>query len=201
MSWPPFLDLLDQEPKKAIEQFSRETVEFLKNHPPNPLRDLDRDERHEVIQDVVIYCIENDGRVLRTYSDCGRPFRSWLYTLASHRAIDYLRRRQMEKKYHTAMVDDPPDPPDNVKTGSASPEHDTAISEAMEAVGKALLNLGKKCRLLIEMWVDGFTPLEMVLELGLPRDQNAKVSNDLRYCRKKLAENMIGMGFDISDWN
>ena len=88
LSWPPFLDSLTDNPKLAFEQFYREACELLRNHPPSPMRDLDQETRADLIQDIMLYCLGNDARVLASYRNSGRPFKSWFYAIACHRTLD-----------------------------------------------------------------------------------------------------------------
>jgi hypothetical protein len=48
------------------------------------------------------------------------------------------------------------------------------------------------------MAADEFTPKEMVKVLRRPPRDNKKVSDDLRYCRRKLRKLLTEMGVDVS---
>ncbi len=43
--------------------------------------------------------------------DRGRPFASWILTIASRVCLDRLRRRRLERRIFAAPVEDPADPP------------------------------------------------------------------------------------------
>ena len=62
---------------------------------------------------------------------------------------------------------------------------------------KIISRLDEKCRLLLEMAADELSIKEMVRLLRLSPDQNKKVSDDLRYCRKKLKKLLGEGGIDI----
>jgi hypothetical protein len=71
-------------------------------------------------------------------------------------------------------------------------------ADLLSKVVGSLSEMDRKCRLLLQMASDEFTIAEMVTALRLPKDQNAKVSDSLRYCRKKLYKLMAKKGIEIA---
>jgi len=92
-------------------------------------------------------------------------------------------------------------PDDDVVAHKASeapnPYTVTKWREACLTTRRAMDMIDDYCRLLLEMAGDEITPLEMIAILRLPRDQNKKVSDDLRHCRKKLKSIIYEEGTDI----
>lgn len=195
--WPYFLDLLDTNPEEAFRQFYLLAVALFSHRPPVPLRSLSPEDRQDLLHDLILHCVKNDFRVLRQYVPKGKSFAGWLYMVFTNKCRDRLRTPEMRAKRISIHADedgrsiesklaDPGEPPD------AYVENAQVVS----AVRRALRDIGTKCRLLLEMAADGLRPKEMVRLLGLADDQNKKVADDLRYCRRRLKERLREMGFE-----
>jgi RNA polymerase sigma factor (sigma-70 family) len=197
-SWPAFLDLLDSDADHAFEQFYRLAIEALTTIPPRPMRGLSGEDRQDLMHDVIYHCVADGFRVLRQYRDRGKPFVAWLYAIAHNKALDYIRSRRFRTQ--TVSIHEDPDGRglENVLADpSSSSGTRIELADLLDAVRAAMKQMGRYCRVLLEMAADEFTPREMVIVLRLPADQNKKVSDDLRYCREKLRKRLAATGIDI----
>jgi RNA polymerase sigma factor (sigma-70 family) len=197
-SWPAFLDMLDSDPEAAFAEFYRLAVASMSFSPPRPMRSLSREDSQDLIHEVVFHCVKDDFRVLRRYVDRGKSFRAWLYTIAHHKCLDYLRGRGI--KVQVVPIHEDPDGKglENVLADpGGGPDKRLEGADLVATVKKAVTRLGQHCRMLLEMAADEFTPKEMVAVLRLPPDQNKKISDDLRYCRDKLRKLLAEAGIDI----
>jgi RNA polymerase sigma factor (sigma-70 family) len=202
MSWPPFLDLIDDDPKKAFELFYRFAYRELTAIPPRPMRVLNPDDQQDLIHDIIYHCVRDSFKVLRQYKDVGKSFGAWLYRVAHNKALEYLRGKRKKWPILAEQIND--DEAWLVERIFAAkcqnPNHVQELRELIAIVIKALGEIGRKCQILIEMAADEFTPKEMVAVLGLPNDHNKKISSDLRYCRRKLRDLLATKGLDIGKY-
>jgi RNA polymerase sigma factor (sigma-70 family) len=155
-------------------------------------RSLSRDDLYDCLALTVFHCVKDNYRILRQYRDVGKPFKAWLYLVASHKAIDYIRDQQRQGSEavefdDTVQLSEAEDPP---SSDLDLPDKQLETKELMEAFRIAAAKLSLKCRALLEMWIDGFTPKEMVLVLKLEKEKNKEVSDGLRYCLGLLKKNM-----------
>ena len=200
-TWPSFLSRLDSDPESAFEDFYRLAWRILEEVPPRPMRGLAEGDREDVFHETIYHCVRNNFRILRRYVDRGRPFAAWLYTIAHHKCIDFLRVGRVQSG--SVSFDQDPDGKglEKILSNPADdPVKRVELAEVLGIVKSALAELGDYCRLLLEMASDELTPREMVLVLRVPRDQNKKVSDDLRYCREKLKKRLAEIGLDISSF-
>jgi RNA polymerase sigma factor (sigma-70 family) len=199
-SWPLFLDLLDENPQKAFSEFYSFARKLLTVKPPRTLQELSKPESEDMIQDIILHCVQDSFRVLRRYQDRGKPFAAWLYILAHNKCLDYLRglKREVEttsggfepgSKDHATLCSDP----------DIDPEVRTRLHSVIELVGTCVSKLGDYCELLLKCAADEYTPSEIVLVLGWPKDKNKKVSDDLRECRKRLRKMLEAQGVDLTN--
>jgi len=193
-SWPPFLDLLNSDPDTAFADFYRFAVRTLTITPPKPMRSLNQDDCQDLIHNIVYHCVKDDFRVLRQYIHKGKPFAAWLYAIAHNFCIDHLRSRSHKEEEASSDITN--------LIGIISIHDDgvdkrTGLKELLAIVRKTIARLSEYCRLLLEMAADEYTPKEIVKMLRLPADQNKKVSDDLRECRRKLKKQLREAGIDI----
>ncbi|MFH1314761.1 MAG: sigma-70 family RNA polymerase sigma factor [Candidatus Eisenbacteria bacterium] len=197
-SWPAFLDMLESDPKAAFAAFYRLAMATLSLAPPRQMRGLSQEDCQDLIHEVVFHCVRDDFRVLRRYVDMGKPFVAWLYTIAHHKCLDYLRSHDI--KVQVVSIHENPEGKglENVLADPANgPDKRSEDADLVAIVKKAMGQLGERCRLLLEMAADEFMPKEMAAVLGLSPDQNKKISDDLRYCRKRLKQLLSEAGFDM----
>jgi RNA polymerase sigma factor (sigma-70 family) len=191
-SYPDFLRLLDVDPERAWSGFHVFAWKLLTTHLPAAFRDLPRETREEIISDMVLACREDDFRLLRNYRDQGTPFASWVARLAQNRALDRLRHQKVVERHRAAEV---------VASGGASELPDDAASnrQILDAVRQAIRRLGVRCRLLIEAAADELKPAEIARLLGNPLEDNKKVSDALRACRRTLRQILRQRGLEFGD--
>jgi RNA polymerase sigma factor (sigma-70 family) len=189
LSWPGFLDCLDKDPDAAFADFYRFTVSQLRRRPPPAMHAL-KDDREDLTHNFVLHCVKDNFRVLHKYRDEGKPFGCWLHIVAQNFFLDMLREQP---------IDDDPNLVERLTEDitAVNPEEELPWRELLDSVKKALPNLDRCCRLLLVLAAREFTPKEMVHVLRLRRDQNKKVSDDLRYCRQKLKRMLADDGADL----
>jgi RNA polymerase sigma factor (sigma-70 family) len=198
LSWPQFLDLLDADPDTAFADFYRFAFGTLSTATPRAIRSLNSDDRQDLIQDVIYHCVREDFHVLRQYVDKGKPFAVWLYAIAHNVCLDHFRAQERNPDVTSVHEDASGTGLENVLSDRHNhSQNKPELLELVAIVKKTLGLVGEYCRLLLEMAADEFTPKEMALVLGMPSDQNKKVSDDLRYCRKKLRNRLAETGIDI----
>ncbi len=183
--WPGFLDLLDSEPGKALDEFYRLASGTIARVPPRPVRGLAKQAFEDFFHDFVLACCKGRFRKLKQYRDRGRPFAGWLYVVAHNFALDWLAR-----------LDQPMENTNFAETAGVS---GNGLAHLVQNVQQAISTLSEKCRLLLKLAAEEYTPKEMTLAMGWPEDQNAKASNDLRYCRRKLRQILADSGVDIEE--
>ena len=202
LSWPDFLDLLDSEPQRAFDQFYRYAYRELTDMPPRPMRALSIENQQDLLEDIILHCVNNDFRILRQYRNVGKSFACWLYKIAHNKALKYLII--LKKKWPAPPEPENPGDKDLIEKLTYHIENQQEkryeFKEILSKVRESIKKIDNRCRLLLEMASDEYTPREMVMVLGLPKDKNVKVSNDLRYCRKKLEDLLYVRGVIIEDY-
>jgi DNA-directed RNA polymerase specialized sigma24 family protein len=196
--WPNFLNKLDSNPDTAFREFYKLAYYVYNTTPPIPLRNLPSEESEELKDDIIYHCVKDNFRVLRLYQSKGKPFAAWFYTLASNKCRDYLRKKGRQPE--TVPIDSNPDNlslADILHNKNENSEYKIDFADFISITKKAISQLEEYCKLLLEMAADEFTPKEMVLVLRLPKDQNKKVSDDLRECRRRLTNLLAQDGYDI----
>lgn len=197
--WPPFLNLLDDNPERAFGAFYSYARSVLKAKPPRPMFDLNDAESEDITQEIILHCVRDDFRVLRRYTDRGRPFAAWLYVLAHNKCLDYLRRRKRDADVMAGHTNDFESNPDRFGADpSISPEQESRLRAVLRAVNGCMSRLSRYCRLLLELAADEYMPSEMALVLGWPKDMNKKISDDLRECRRRLKKMLANAGVDVT---
>lgn len=192
--WPGFLDLLDSHPEKGLEGFYLFVARLLHTSPPRLMNSLNEEDKEDLLQDIVIHCIQDNFRVLRTYKNEGNSFAAWLYFIARNKIIDVFRKSGREVELRSN-----PYPQELRRSQDASRDRED-FGDAVNIVRKCLEKMDEYCRLLLKMSSDEFLPREMVMVLGWPAEKAKKVSNDLGYCRKKLSNLLWENGLKIEDY-
>lgn len=198
-SWPDFLDLLDSDRDAAFKAFYSFAYRLMTVKAPRSFRCLEEDESADVIQEIVLHCIRNDFRVLRKYVDRGKPFAAWLYMLANNKCRDILRKKKRDADVQsTVSKSDGSNPVSLGPDKDIDPGQRAELRDILKEVGSCVSRLGQYCQLLLQLAADEYTPSEMILVLGWPRDRNKKVSDDLRQCRNRLRKAMAEQGIDLA---
>jgi RNA polymerase sigma-70 factor (ECF subfamily) len=124
-------------------------------------------------------------RAFHTY-DRGRPFRSWLLSIASNHCIDQLRRRRTE----TRLFDDRDFRTEDLADPGPSPLRQTLRAEERESVVLAIESLPAKYRLpLVLRYFSDLDYQAMAGLLGVTRNQvGTLLFRAKRKLREKLAE-------------
>jgi DNA-directed RNA polymerase specialized sigma24 family protein len=195
---PYFLTLLDEDPNQAFRAFYTFACKLLSLKPPRSLRALSDAESKDLIHDIILHCVRDNFKVLRSYNECGKSFAGWLYIVAHNKGLDYLRTRKREMDV-MPPIDNPEE--SNLGRRPVNPNdsimHRTIVADVIDKANECLAKLGQYCQLLIQMAADEYTPREMVLVLGWPTDKNKKVSDDLRSCRQQLKNLLVGKGVSL----
>ncbi len=194
LSWPGFLDLLDSHPEKGLEEFYLFVARLLRTSPPRLMNSLSEEDKEDLIQNIVIHCIQDNFRVLRTYKNEGNAFAAWLYFIARNKIIDFLRKSGREAKPKISSN------PGALRQSNVTSGNREDFGDAVYVVRKCLEKMDEYCRVLLKMAADEFLPREMVMILGWPAEKAKKVSNDLGYCRKKLSKILSENGLKIEDY-
>ncbi len=201
-SWPSFLDYLDSDPDRAFTEFYRFAVISIRDPLPKPMRGLNEGEIDDLIEDIVYHCTKSEFGALKTYQNNSRPFAAWLHVVAYNKSMDYLRKLGRELKtvsYHSTDEDQGLE--NILPAAGASQEDITDARKVLNQVRQTINLMGDYCQLLLEMAADEFTPKEMVEALKYDKNQNKKLSDDLRHCRQKLRKLLNQSGIDIASVN
>lgn len=189
---PGFLQQLDDKPTAALESFYAYATRFLGTRPPRELRMLSPEDREDVVQEFIVHCSQADFRVLRSYQPGRVPFSAWFYYIARNHTIDWgnKQRRRLAREHPE------PDSFDEwYPAGDPGPERELAARELWKAVEQRLSRLGGRCRALLLGAAEGLKPRELVRLVGCTESENKRVSDDLRYCRRKLIDALVQDGF------
>ena len=199
-SWPDFLDKIKSDWRKAANEFARFAFKVMETHPPSILQKLPYDLRNEIIQLTIIHFVENECRVLRNYSDEGKPFKSWFYQVAYRKALDILREKiRKDKRFIEFQKEEEDDFNifEILENPSERPDAEVNKREILEVVAEVLRMLKIKCQLLILGSASGFQAKQLALLLGLGPQGNITASNDLRACRDRMKTLLSREGINI----
>jgi len=189
INWPGFLDDIDVNADRAKDTFYRYVYLLLTTKPPRVMRGVSDDERIDLIHDIYVYCTDNDFAILRQYQDIGNPFAAWFYFVCHNRIVNYLKR----KGKVIAFSDLSPDGSDNEKldpinqiqdTGRCSPE----VADLLRKTNSCIRKLDAYCQALLRLAGLENKPQEIANALSQPKSEAKKISDGIRYCRKKLGK-------------
>jgi RNA polymerase sigma factor (sigma-70 family) len=180
--WPGFLDLLDKDPRSALEGLHTYSWKLFEARPPAILRRLDTADREDRIADLVLGCCQDNFCKLRKYQNIGKPFAAWLSTVLVRQVFDWLRSQRSVEELTDAV-------------GATEDEPPMALSDGIvECLNRCLGRLPDKCQKYLTYAAEGMKPREIAALLRLPKGENKSVSDDLRYCMKKLREDLLKEG-------
>jgi RNA polymerase sigma factor (sigma-70 family) len=190
---PRFLALLDSDPESAFRLFYGLAMDLLDHTPPRKLAALPPEVRDDVTSEIIYYCIADDFRVLRKYTpQHNLSFQGWLYTVARNRCAHILRQERI--RTHLSLDNDVVPELDNTD-GESGNTRRALLIRVVHHLGKMSI----RCRQLLQMAGDEFTPMEMVTLLRLQASANKKVSDQLRECRRQLRKRLEAEGHDLSN--
>ena len=66
-SWPPFMGLLQTDPKQAFELFSTVAYATLQDRPPRNLAPLQKDKQEDIIQEILLHFSSRRTSSKRSY--------------------------------------------------------------------------------------------------------------------------------------
>jgi DNA-directed RNA polymerase specialized sigma24 family protein len=185
-TYPAFLARFDSEPNQARSEFCEFAYRLLTTRPPRVFGMVRRELRDDLIQDVLLHCLDRDCRVLRSYHDQGKPFAAWLLRVAANLA------RSRAVKYDAPPEQSGPEP------AGLAPESDFLLTGAVE---RCLRSLGAKCQFLLRLLGDGLKPAEMAAPVGVflcaPVYSNKQASDDLRHCKALLRQALVAAGVEV----
>jgi RNA polymerase sigma factor (sigma-70 family) len=197
-SWPEFLSLLDSDPDFVFREFYKFASKVIKSIPPRSMRTLPTEDQGEVFGEIVYHCVKDNFRVLRQYSDQGKSFAGWLYLVASNKASEIARAKRNDPVVHSMNDEKRVIGLEETFADNSEDLLNQAVWKQVATRAFEIINkLSEKCRLLLEMAADEFSPREVVDTLRLPQDYNKKVSDDLRECRRQLRNRLKEEGIDV----
>ena len=196
---PEFLELIDIDPQLAFNGFYRFAMAFFDNSTPAIFRGLVKEDREDLSHNIISRCVENNFKILRKYRNFPDvPFSAWFYILVRNECLDHIRRVTP-----TISLDDCANEGVNRNVAETGAHNNPGIyeyKEVVSAIQNVLSDLGAYCQLLLQMASDLLKPRQMVLLLGMRKNQNKKISDDLRECRKKLENRLYEKGIDIYEY-
>jgi len=182
--WPVFLDLLDSDPRRALEGLHVFAWKLSEARPPSVLRRLPLVDRQDRVADLVLSCCQDNFRKLRSYRNVGKPFAAWLATVITHQVLDWLKSQRPLDELTDLVAAPHADPPAMLS------------ARVTESLHKCLGCMSEKCRIYLACTADGMKPRDIALLLRLPEHENKRVSDDLRHCMKRLRALLIAQGVD-----
>jgi RNA polymerase sigma factor (sigma-70 family) len=202
-SWPVFLDLIDQDENKAMEQFYDFAVRLLKTSPPRNMSRVPDSDQMEVIHDIFLRCQKNDWRILRMYENRGKPFAKWFMMVARNMIEDWLRARARHIGRTRPIVSNS-ESEEGIREESLggkdpSPLRNMIAQEHLAIVQQCISQLCHICQLLLYYRAKGLKPREVARAMGWPPEWNKKVSDDTRYCRQQLERMLLERGLTARD--
>lgn len=127
-------------------------------------------------------------RALSAY-DTGRPFSTWLLSIAAHHCIDRIRRRRM----HEVSLDALP-PWRQLAAQTPDPEDEAVYQDHSTRVRQLLQRLPEDYRLVVVLryWHDfGYAEIA-----ALTGESESAIKSRLHRARRQLAEHLAGAGSD-----
>lgn len=133
--------------RELVAQYSRRMTGFVRSIIRQP------DAVEDVTQTVFIKLFQRVGRLREP-----AQFESWLFTLARHTALDFLRHRRRRPQ---------PSAGEEELNTLADERNDGAVREILDALDGALQHLGPVDRRLVTRFVSGESYLTLAEEAGL----------------------------------
>jgi DNA-directed RNA polymerase specialized sigma24 family protein len=181
--WPHFLDLLDKDPRRALEGLHVFAWKLFQTRPPSIFGRLDVADREDRISDLVLACYRDDFRKLRSYRNLGMPFAAWLSTVLVRQILDWIRTHRPTDELTDLM-------------GAAHDNPPVLGRLVEERLSRCMDRMSDKCRLYLVCVAEGMKPREITVLLRLPAGENKRVSDDLRHCLRRLRELLIAEGIN-----
>jgi DNA-directed RNA polymerase specialized sigma24 family protein len=184
------MDLLDSDPDLAWEEFHAFAWKLTRLRQPPALASLSIEDREDLLADIVQDFQENDFRLLRRYTNQGRPFAAWFWLVLKRRALDRLKA--MKTRGYEAI-------PEGIVDRIPLPTEETGSRAALEVVRKAIRGLSPRCRVLLLATAEGYKPKELLDLDSLPYEDNKKLADHLKNCRRSLINALAKQGYTVDD--
>ena len=203
-SSPAFLALIrDRNPQKlgeGISAFAGEAYLELRAHPKVfPWGSFSQD---DAIQEVILHFISSNCAKLKRYRDEGKPFRSWFNVVATRKIYDLIRQNKAEQERNLDFAAANPDfnwveEVPSKDLGGNFENWDVLLWRKIEECVKKLT---AKCKALILLAAGESDFERRKIMMGCPEKTNKQMSDDLRFCRKRLRACLENEGIDISEY-
>jgi len=198
---PEFLSLLSCDPNRAFAEFYVFAKKVLQTAPPPVLGAFPAADQEFEINGVIYFCVENDFQILRKYTDQGNSFASWFYRVAYRWLLSRLRRRNNINDKLIPLETDSEGL--NLESVLPDPKHgaDTQLefNNLRAIVQEAIAQMDDDCQNLLGMAAKQMKPKEMAQIRKCPGETNKSISDNLRYCRKKLERILLASGLNIHE--
>lgn len=182
---PWFADGGDSNPNARMADLEAYAAAFFRANRLSVTGSFTPDELADFRRDIVLHCVRDSFRVLKSFVAADASFDAWFCTVCINKAKDYLKSRARFERVitlqDTDMIGNAHDP-----SPARSPEEEARLRRVLDQVNEAIGRLDRYCRLLIRMEGEEFRPREMVRVLRWPESKAKKVSNDLAKCRERL---------------
>ncbi len=194
-SWPDFLNELQTDLDAAMAGFYSYAIQQLRCETPKPLRYIPAHLQCDAVSDFIVHCFKDDLCVLKRYVNKGRTFAGWLHLVATNFFISWIRRN-LNPRYSFVEFD----PENSTGRRTSGLDEQFELSDLLEKISRIIGRLGEKCRLLLKLAAEEFEIKEIVTLMRYPKVANVKISNDLRYCRKKLVAELGKEGVLLAEY-
>jgi DNA-directed RNA polymerase specialized sigma24 family protein len=169
------------------------------------MKSLTTEDRADLVSKLVMRCVQDNFRILRTYEDRGKPFANWLLVVAQRMAVREARR----VRAHVPIVLDHQDHSrlheESLCDSGPSQGANLELKETATTIMECLREMNPKHRTLLIGAANGMTGRELAVLLhgALTGDdaldaQLAKNALDsLRYARRLLRRRLRDHGIDV----
>jgi len=202
---PYFFSILDIDREKAFKEFYLHVEPILRFNPPRQIYILAPEEREDCLQEVFIHFWKEGCSVLKKYlkkvEETGKEinFNGWFYITARNKIISYIRELNRLPDMFSLGDDSEGDGlPDKLTGRNNGTEKKMDLEKLIRIVGEIIIEMRIRCQMLLSMAASGLKPRDIASILA--EDDNKKISNDLRYCRKKLKNLIHNRGVRLSDY-
>ena len=140
-----------------------------------------REDAEDVTQEVFLAVLEKIDRY-----DPRRPFEPWLYRIATNRALNARKARQLRRMDEI---------PESARATGDEPDVATARAEVEERLARALKELPEKQRLIVKLFdLEGFSSVEIGSMLGM-------ADGTVRWHLMKARERLRRVLAPIEEWH
>jgi RNA polymerase sigma factor (sigma-70 family) len=198
--WPPFFVHIDSDPQACMSLFWDHAYRQLRSCPPGLLKRVSPENREDIISDIFMHCVADDFRVLRTYSNVGKPFACWFMRTANRVILMWYRKKG---KWPVLWEDFSVEGTNRFEPVDPKPVSTPDQKRIAGIVDECIMALKEYCQLLLRLAGEEYKPREIAPMLGKDLSEAPDISEELRQCRKKLAQLAVTRGIDptLREWN